>query len=75
MLNDMIYEKGAYTQLILSISGTLLYTFGLVFSLKILLDIGAICLLAASIVLIAVLYKTYKFKNIGEENGDKRESL
>lgn len=66
MLHEMINEKGAYLQLFLSAIGVLVYLFGLIFHLKILTTIGAICLLASSVVLAAVLYKTYKFKNIGE---------
>jgi len=70
MLHDMIDEKGAYTQLILSSIAVVIYGLGLALHVKSILSIGAVLMLIASLVLIKVLYKTYKFKNLGEKNGN-----
>jgi hypothetical protein len=65
MLHEMIDEKGAYIQLILSSFGVLIYGIGLVLHVKSILILGVVCLLVAALFLLKVLYGTYKFKNTG----------
>ena len=70
MLHEMIDEKSTYIQLCLSSFGAVIYALGLTLHVKTFLGLGALCLFVASIFLIKVLYGTYKFKNIGEKNGN-----
>ncbi len=67
MLHEMIKEKGAYLQLVLSSLGTILYGIGLILGTKALFIFGSIFLFLASLVLFYVVYEIYKFKNLGEK--------
>lgn len=68
MLHEMIEEKLVNIQLLLTIFGTLLFPLGFLIESKLLSLIGSVSLLAATLMLVIVLYKSYKFKNIGEKN-------
>ena len=70
MLHEMIDEKNAYLQLILSSFAVIVYGLGLLLHVKVVLVAGAALLLSAAIVLLKVLYKTYQFKKMGEKNGN-----
>ncbi|MCK9256558.1 MAG: hypothetical protein M0P02_00620, partial [Sulfurospirillaceae bacterium] len=61
-------EKLVNIQLLLTIFGTLLFPLGFLIESKLLSLIGSVSLLAATLMLVIVLYKSYKFKNIGEKN-------
>ena len=68
MLHEMIEEKLVNIQLLLTIFETLLFPLGFLIESKLLSLIGSVSLLAATLMLVIVLYKSYKFKNIGEKN-------